>query len=158
MDEVKVDVVRPQRGQRLVECRSCRIGFVSTIVELAGDEDVGTVDTGIANAAGHALLVVVHRRGVDVAVTDLQRGPDGRGRLVGRHLVDPESELGNPDAIAQRDRGDWIHGGIHCVTCPWPPGAVSFIATSRRRAAATRSPADPVNASSAHSGSAGGPM
>ena len=73
MDQEQVDVVEAELGQRPVEGPAGIVGPVVTVVELAGDEHVGSVKAGGADRLAHAPLVAVHLGGVDVAVADLQR-------------------------------------------------------------------------------------
>ena len=54
VDEEQVDVVGAERSQRLVERASRIVGFVEAVVELAGDEHVGAVESGVADALADA--------------------------------------------------------------------------------------------------------
>jgi len=113
VDEEQVDVVGAQIRQRLVEGPAGVIRAVKTVVELAGDEHVATVDTRIPDALTDAFLVAVHLSGVDVPVADLHRRANGRCGLFRGNLVHPEPQLRDLMAVVQGDERDAAHGGAH---------------------------------------------
>jgi hypothetical protein len=78
---------------------------VVAIVQLAGDEDLVSGQSGRGHCGADALLVAIHLRRVDVAVTGLERGQNGTFGLGGRDLEDAEPELGDIDAVVEPDRG-----------------------------------------------------
>jgi hypothetical protein len=59
-------------GEGPVERLASVVGPVRAVVELAGDEDVGSVESGGADRLADLLLVAVHLRRVDAPVADLQ--------------------------------------------------------------------------------------
>jgi hypothetical protein len=96
-----------------VEARAqgvARLVVAVVVVEaLRGHEDLVAREARGAHRGAHAGLVAVRGRGVDVAVSGLQRAGDHVGGLLGRHLEDPEAELGDVE-------GQGAH--IPCVAGP----------------------------------------
>ena len=110
MDQEQVDIVGAQRLQRLVERTSCFVGFMKAVVELARHEHVGAVDSGVADTLPDLALIAVHLRGVDVAIADVQRGPDGLGGVIGVDLVHAEAQLWDARAVVELDAWETGHG------------------------------------------------
>ena len=64
--------------------------------QLGSDPDVVTVDAALAHRLPHATLVLIGMGGIDVPIADAQGLKTGHtGRLIARHKVNSESELGN---------------------------------------------------------------
>ena len=83
---------------------------MEAVVELARDEHVATVDAGVANALSDTRLVLVHLGGVDMAVADVQRRPDGLGGFAGVDLEYAESQLRDFRAVVEFDGRYVAHG------------------------------------------------
>jgi len=110
VDEEEVDPVQVQRRQGRVEGAAGVVGPVEAVVELAGDVELVAGDAGGLDRLADALLVLVHLRGVDVAVADLECRGHRLGGLLRRHLEDPEAELRDGRLVVEGDRGNG-HGG-----------------------------------------------
>ena len=106
VDEEQVDLVEAERGHGPVEGAARVVGLVEAVVELGGDVELVAGDAGGGDRLADALLVLVHLRGVDVAVADLERLGDDLGGVLRRDLEDAEAELGDLGAVVQGDRGD----------------------------------------------------
>ena len=103
MDEEKIDPGELELLQTLIE-RALEIGGGELIVKnLGGHEDVLARDAGGAQPPTQSLadlaLVAVALGGVDVAITDAERGLDrvDADRVHQRHGAEPEG--GNPCAV-----------------------------------------------------------
>ena len=79
------------------------------VPQLRGDEELVTWDAGFLDGATHAALVAVERRGIDVAVADLERVTDDPLRLVGIDAEHAEAELGDGVAVVEGERGNRRH-------------------------------------------------
>jgi hypothetical protein len=99
VDEVEVDVVEAESLQALVElARRARVRRH----ELRRHEDVGARQVAAPHRRADARFVVVHRRGVDVSVSRLERPLDGPLRLASRgQLPHAEPEYRHPRAAWQ---------------------------------------------------------
>ncbi len=106
MQDQHVQLIDAQLSGRLVE--SAQRGVVAEVgdPDFRFDEYLVTVQPGAADRFAHLALVTVGRRGVDVAVTDLQRGLDGCNGLRGRGLEDTETEYRDGHTVVQRVGGD----------------------------------------------------
>src|SRR5579875_186989 len=104
--EEEVDVAEVERLEALLEGAGSGVGVVEAVVQLARDEDLATVDPGGTDGLADLLLVAVHLGGVDVAVADLEGRERRVLRLLGLDLEDAEPELGDLDAVVQRDGGN----------------------------------------------------
>ena len=115
VQDEQVDLVDSQLAGRLLE------GVQRGVVAVVGDPDLGLDEDLIAGQPGapdrlaDLPLVAVCRSGVDVAVTRLQRDPDGCDRLVRRSLEDAEPEDRYLDAIVQGEGGNG-HDSTLCLT------------------------------------------
>ena len=83
-------------GQRLV------VPLVG-VPALGRDEDVLPVQAGLGDRLADRALVAVRRRGVDMAVADLERGRDGGPGLVLGHQEDAEADLRDLRAVAEAE-------------------------------------------------------
>lgn len=83
-----------QLGERLIEGAAGVVGAVERVVELAGEKDVGAVETGGVDGLTDPLLVAVHLRRVDVPVADLRGVTDGAGGVLGLDLKEHRSRAG----------------------------------------------------------------
>ncbi len=110
VNQEQVDIVEAERLERAVESATGVVGPVKAVVELARDEHVAAVDTGAADALPDTCLVLVHLRGVDVAVADIQRRPDGIGGFAGVDLEYAEAQLRDFRAVVQFDHRYVAHG------------------------------------------------
>ena len=106
MNEEQVEVVKAERLKRGVKRLHRIVMSVETVVELAGDEHVGSIEAGLAYRFTDTLLVAVHLCRVDVPVANLERLERCILRLVRFHLIDAEAELRDLDAVVERDVGD----------------------------------------------------
>lgn len=79
--EVKVNVVETKALQRAGD--ALFNALVPWVVKLRSDPDLLTGDTGVLDTLTDLLLVAVGKRGVDVAVSSLERGLDGFADLTG---------------------------------------------------------------------------
>jgi hypothetical protein len=103
VDEVEIDLVEAEpleapfeRGDRVIRVR----------IELGRDEDLVARQTAGAERAAHGLFVAVALRGVDVAVSGLQRPADGAlGVAATRDPPDAESEPRYLGPVSERPRG-----------------------------------------------------
>ena len=114
MDEEKVDVANVERTERALKGLPHVVGSVGTVVELAGDEDLGAGDGRPAHRLLNLGLVAVHLGRIDVAITDLERAEGGPLRIGRIDLEDAETELRYFDPVVERDGGDgggqFVHG------------------------------------------------
>jgi hypothetical protein len=99
VDQEQVEDVEPQLAHALVEGAEGGVEPLEVVRQLGGDEDVVEVDAGVGDRRTDTLLVLVALRGVDEAVSDVQRGADRRCRLLLRDLEDPEAHLGDLQAV-----------------------------------------------------------
>ena len=112
VDEEQVDVVGAELLSVCVERASRVVGFVEAVVELAGDVHLGAVEAGVADALPDAALVLVHLRGIDVAIADVQRRLDGLGGVVGVDLKHAEAELWDACAVIEVMVGTLVTVGL----------------------------------------------
>jgi hypothetical protein len=110
VDQEQVEVVDVQRLQRALEGAERVVVRVEGVVQLAGHEDVATVDAGRPDRLADLLLVAVHLRGVDVPVAHLERRQGRVLGLLGLDLEHPEAELGDVDTVVQGDARYAGHG------------------------------------------------
>src|SRR5690606_6373674 len=105
-----------------------RLGALVLVPQLGGHEQLVAGDAGGGDGAADALLVLVDRRGVDMAVSDLEGVGHHPLGLVGLDEEDTEAELRDLVAVVERDRGNGHghHAGTVCC-------AVVVIATERGR-------------------------
>ena len=106
MDEVQVDIVEPQLGQRKVERVQCRLRALVAVPELRRDEELAAIDAGGGQRSTDTLFVVVGLRRVDVPVADLERVDHDALRLCRLDLKYAEAELGNRGAVIENDGGN----------------------------------------------------
>src|SRR5882757_10726790 len=109
VDEEQVDVVGSQRVECAVERTPCIIRLVETVVQLAGDVDVGTVHPCVADTLADFPFVSIHLGRVDVPVSRLQRSLHRRSRLLGLDLKYSESKLRDARTVVQFDVGNVAH-------------------------------------------------
>lgn len=105
MDEEEVQVVQPDLLHRALEGVEGVVVRVGAVVQLAGDEDVAPVETGVPDRLPDLLLVAVHLSRVDVPVSGLQGRQGGLTGFLRRDLEGAESELGDLHAVVERDGG-----------------------------------------------------
>ncbi len=106
VDEEQVDPVQPEPGERLVEGAPGVVGPVEAVVELGGHVELVAGDPRGGDRLADPLLVLVHLRGVEVAVARLEGAGHRRGRLVRRDLEHAEAELGDGRLVVEGDRGN----------------------------------------------------
>src|ERR1700676_868321 len=93
MHQVEVDILEPQALQSRFDFSNRVIG---SWVELGRHEDVGAIEATLSKALPDTLLIPVSLSGVDVAVSQLERPPDGVLRLASLGgLPDTEGECGD---------------------------------------------------------------
>ena len=73
MDQQKIDVRQLEIGEALVEHLGKGVRHQIVLPHLGADEDVLALDAGLAQPLAVLVLVAVERRGVEVAIADLQR-------------------------------------------------------------------------------------
>ncbi len=165
VDQVQVDVVQAELAERGVEGAQRRVVPLLGVPQLGGDEQLLARQARGGQRPAGALLVGVDRGGVDAAVSGLQRGGDGRGRLGVRHLPDAEAELRHPHAVVEGDGGDLAHersiltsGGVTSAYNPCGRSAHSRTGRVRRPvpSRAGRGGAAPVAGGAARLGTADG--
>jgi hypothetical protein len=94
VDQVQVEVVEAESGQRLLE-RS--LGAVLAAVldpQLGGDEQLVPRDAAVGDGPADGLFVPVRLRGVEVAVADGEGVGDGLLGLVGGTWKTPNPRIG----------------------------------------------------------------
>ena len=99
-------MVHPEPAEALLEGRQGRVVALLGVPELGGDEDLVAGDARGGDRRPDALLVAVGGGGVDVAVAGRERFLDHLLGLLGRDLEDAEPELGDLDAVVQRQGGN----------------------------------------------------
>jgi len=95
VDQIQVDVVKAEPVETVLKCPQGGVAAVITVPQLGGDEQVLTVKSAAAGRFADTLLVVVHHRRVDRAVTGGDRLPDSLRCVLRRNLEDAEAELGD---------------------------------------------------------------
>lgn len=108
MQDEQINLLEAELRRSLLESVQC---FVVSIVgdpNFGLDEDVRAVEAGTAQRLPDPLFVAVGSGSVDVAVSDLEGGLHCFGRFIGRGLEDAEADLGNGDAVVQREM--WLCG------------------------------------------------
>ena len=99
MDQVEIDRVAAELFGALVERPHRFVEAVVRIAEFRRHEDVRPAEQGLADA----ILVSIHRRGVDQAIAFVDRELDHLLRRIGRRLKDPEPKLGHRSAVVEGD-------------------------------------------------------
>lgn len=97
VNQVQVDIVGAELGQRVVERRGDAL--VVDVEELGGQPDLVARHARVLDARADLGLVAVGGRRVDVAVAGLEGGLDGGGDLVGLGL--PGAEANGGDLVAR---------------------------------------------------------
>jgi hypothetical protein len=106
VDQEEVDVVEPELLQALLQRGDRRVMAVTRVVELGGDEDLVAGEPGCVEGLAHASLVLIHLRGVDVAVASLERLTNHGGRVARGDLPDAETELRNRGPVRESHLGN----------------------------------------------------
>ena len=106
VDQVEVDVVEPESLEARLEGGQGRVVALLRVPQLGGDEDVLAGQARGGERRADAGLVAVGGGGVDVAVAGVKRLLDDPLGVLGRDLEDAEPELGNLDAIVERESGN----------------------------------------------------
>ena len=91
VDEEEVDVVGAQVLLRAGDGGGGAFGLVVRVVDLGGEEDLVARDARGVEGCSDLCLVAVHLRGVDVAVSDVERAANGIVGVFGRDLVGAEA-------------------------------------------------------------------
>jgi hypothetical protein len=99
VEDEQVDLLDAELPGALLEAVQRLLAAVVRDPDLRFEEDVGAVEAGSADRVGDLALVAIGGGGVDVAVTDIERGADGVARLVRRRRKDAEAERGHADAV-----------------------------------------------------------
>jgi len=86
-----------------------RLGALIRVPQLGRDEQLVARDSRLLDGTSDAALVAVEGRGVDVAITHLERVADDPLGLVGIDAEHPESELGDGVAVVEGERGNRRH-------------------------------------------------
>ena len=76
MDQEEIDVVDAELGERASNAQRASSGRWAPLLQLAGDEDVSTVEPRGADRLPDPALVAVHLGGIDMPVANLQRAPN----------------------------------------------------------------------------------
>jgi hypothetical protein len=71
VNQEQVDIIGIQGSQSFIERAARVIGLVKAVVELAGNENLGAVETGVADSLADSLVILIHLRSVDVPVSDV---------------------------------------------------------------------------------------
>jgi hypothetical protein len=90
MDQPQVDVPEPERIEALVE--GFPLTTCATLRELRRHEDLLARDAALSHCLPDFSFVAVHRRGVDVPVTHLERAEDRGGGTAPAGLPRAQSE------------------------------------------------------------------
>jgi hypothetical protein len=106
VDQVQIEHVEAELLHAGVERPQRRVVALVGVPQLGGDEQLVARDVGGGDRLAHLGLVAVDRRGVDVAVAELERLRDRVRRVGRRDLEDTEAELRDRDAVGERQRGD----------------------------------------------------
>ena len=109
VDQEQVDIVGIEQAQGSVERASCIVRLVEAVVELAGDEDTGSVQPGLEDALADFPFISIHFSGVDVPVTDVEGSLHRRGGFLWLDLEDAETKLRDVRAVVQLDCGNVAH-------------------------------------------------
>ncbi len=109
VDEVQVDVLEAEPLERRVHRGEGLLRALVVVEQLRRDEELVARDAGVGDRLADAFLVAVDRRGVDVAVADLERVADDPLRLGRVDLEDAEAELGDGVAVVERESGHSCH-------------------------------------------------
>ncbi len=104
---------------------------MTAVVQLAGDEHVGAIQSRGAHRFADLAFVAVHLRGVDVAIADLQRCADRVRGVLGIDLKDAESELRDRAPVIEGERRNRGRGGVMHRKAPGLNGGPR-LATVRR--------------------------
>ena len=118
VDEVEVDVLHLEAVQAVAQRALGLVEAVVVVEALGRDEDVVALEARGVDGLADGGLVAVGRGGVDVPVAREQGARGGLGGLFGRHLEDPEAELGDLDVAAQRDGRNLAGGEAHPPALP----------------------------------------
>ena len=116
MDEEEVDVVGAQVFQRAGDGGGGAFGLVVRVVDLGGEEDLVARDARGVEGCSDLCLVAVHLRGVDVAVSDVERAANGIVGVFGRDFVGAEAEDWDGGTRGESEGGDggrgrgWVGG------------------------------------------------
>src|SRR5690606_32127467 len=99
---------------------------------LRGHEDLAARDARVRDGRADAGLVAVDRRGVDVAVAELERRAHGRELVPVAALEDAEAEPGHRVAVVEREGGgDGVgHRGSIARPPATRPGADRVLASA----------------------------
>ena len=76
MDKVKIEIVKTETLERLVECLEGALISAVLVPELAGHENILAAKSRLGNSLANADLVSVDRRGIYVSVSDLKSDLD----------------------------------------------------------------------------------
>src|SRR5215470_10910503 len=108
MDQQQVHVRQPQLDQAVFRGAFELPRREIALPDLGGDEHLLASDAGAAHGLADLALVVVHRRGIDVAIAEAQRLLDDALAGAPAQLPGPQSESGNARTIGL----DILHGQI----------------------------------------------
>ena len=111
MDREEINIVRAKCLEGAVKSSTRIVGQVVTVVELAGDENLGAIQARSPNRLPDLLLISIHLRGVDVPMADFQSLGHSIASLIRVDLEDPKTELRNGLAAAT------YFSALRCLLC-----------------------------------------
>ena len=106
----QIEIVQPEAAQARLAGLAGTLDAVPLAVEFGGDEHLGAVNAGIADALTDPALIFIVLCGVDEAIADAQCTCDGDGGLGVVHRPRAEAELRHLHAIGEGEGGCGIHG------------------------------------------------
>jgi hypothetical protein len=106
--EVQVDAVESEPVEALADRGTRLVAVVAVVPQLRGDEQLSRGDAAAGDGRADARFVAVDRRGVDVAVADLEAFADRALRVRRRNLEHAVAELGDVVAVVELNRGDFV--------------------------------------------------
>lgn len=109
VENQQVDLVDAELARALLEGMQRLAVAVVADPDLGLDEDLGAIETRLAQGLADPALVRVGGSGVHMRVPGLQRRQHRSGRLLGRRLEDAQPERRHLHAIVERDRRDSGH-------------------------------------------------
>ncbi len=99
MHQIEIDMVEPQLLQGSVERAADRIRRQVLVPDLGGDVQVVAGDARGRKRRADRLLIAVHFRGVEMAVTKPQPAFDRRAAGIALHAEGAEPKSGQGDAL-----------------------------------------------------------
>jgi hypothetical protein len=118
VDQVEIDVVETQAGEAALAGRQRVVVALLVVPQLGGDEELVARDAACSDRSADAVLVAVHRGGVDATVPDLETPGDlmlDFGTRLGPERAEPEARHEHAgrdlNGVGERAQSDGVHGG-----------------------------------------------